>query len=254
MKQSVLKQFPAKSLALSTGKSLLFYFGDLSLCVSHHNYEWRTEYSYCKPVVGSAIGQYGKLIMERYAINAPGARISLAPRLADRAIVSRPLAPITLLPNSETTVYVGTPLWLDLKIDDILIKELSCVILSDTWFGRDTLQGELCYSTSTRARLDAKQLVRDSHKAITPIVISNQGIKSITLERINVPVPFLSLYQEKDGQFTTSTLAIVLEHNVIDAKLEIKPPLQADSLKKVADSSKPIKKAFVYRTLDLLFA
>ncbi len=184
-----------------------------------------------------------------------GNPLTLEPHLADRAVVSRPLAPTELPPRHSTTLLVSTPLWVRLRSGESQLAELPTARLSDTWFGPNTRHGELCYAAHTRARLRLENSADSPFRALTPVTITNNGGDNLKLDRINVPVTHLSLYC--DGQrFWTSAIAINRERNLISANVQIDEhaPALCPDARKVAEPRRPLRGGVLERAVDLLFA
>lgn len=188
----------------------------------------------------------------RFLLSDSADSIRITPQLADRAVVARPMMPTELLPKQRTTLFISTVLWARISVDELTLAEFATVRLSDTWFGANTRRGELCYASQTRALLNLDNVQYSPFRAITPITIDNQGEDNVRLDRINVPVPHLTLYC--DGQrFWTSALRVLRETNLANANLHIdnKPPYQSVQ---IAAPRRPIRGGVFERAVDLLFA
>ena len=188
----------------------------------------------------------------RFLLSDSERQIQITPQLADRAVVARPMMPTELLPKERATLFISTVLWARVAVDKQTLAELPTVRLSDTWFGANTRHGELCYASQTRALLKLDTVQHTPFRAITPITIDNQGEDNVRLERINVPVPHLTLYCDGE-RFWTSALSVLRETNLATANLRIdsKPPHNADL---VAPPRRPIRGGVFDRAVDLLFA
>ena len=78
----------------------------------------------------------------RHILGDTSGCLTITPRLADRPIISRPLTPFNLGAGEKITLYVGSPLWLDLAIgtpQSKSLKEIAIQRPSDTWFRRYTV-------------------------------------------------------------------------------------------------------------------
>lgn len=182
--------------------------------------------------------------------------VTVVPRLADRAVVSRPFVSTGLLPRESTTLMVSTPLWAEVRVGDRMLIQLPTSRLSDTWFGADTRSGELCYATQTRARLNLGAVdKRAAFRAITAVTVINRGDDNLSLDRINVPVPHLTLFC--DGRrFWTSPLTITRERDLTTAKITIegKPPQTDGAVERIAEPRTPVRGGVLNKAIDLLFA
>ena len=153
--------------------------------------------------------------------------VVFVPRLADRSITTRPKEPLVIPARYETSVYVGSPLWLAIELEGgSSLMEMPCWRPSDTWFGSVGGDGELCYATRSRCRLDPDDLEPVPHRAYTRVRIDNRAGTPLVLERMKLPVRFLSLHRSPDARLWTDD--VVLERSDDDplAPLELRrqPP------------------------------
>ncbi|WP_339669551.1 hypothetical protein [Dasania marina] len=136
----------------------------------------------------------------RHLQTATEENIRAMPALADRSIVTRPNVPLRLLGGEKTTIYVSTPLWfkaMTLPNESVLL-DVPFWRPSDSWFGSTTREGEICYAKYTDARMQLELLEQRPHRAVTPVFIHNKQKNSLLIERLNVPVPLLSLYHHSE--------------------------------------------------------
>ncbi|MFT6435663.1 MAG: hypothetical protein ACJAVI_003718 [Candidatus Azotimanducaceae bacterium] len=120
----------------------------------------------------------------------------LSPATADRNVVVRPAQTISI-PNGQTVhLYIGTPVWFvgTHTSSQRKLFGLSSGILSDTWFGPATYTGEICYANESQARLPLDRLSLRRDRLVTPVTIENRGGDTLALERLNLPVPFLTIF------------------------------------------------------------
>ena len=150
-----------------------------------------------------------KALLQRYIYNQTQQQIHLKPCLADRSVVIKPITPLFLSSNQQTTLFVSTPLWLNIfSDDDNLLLDIPFVRPTDTWFGATPIRGEICYATKVFGRLALEQLPIRAFRAVTPIHIVNHHTKAIQIERINIPAPLLPLYAAQDGRLWTPTIEV----------------------------------------------
>ena len=169
--------------------------------------------------------------LTRYVFRNPCRSLKITPLLADRPVISRPRIPFNLSAGEEITLYVSSPLWIELSAGNNAKKlgELSIQRPSDTWFGPSTLQGELCYATTTHCRINLVEIPERRYRAITPVIIRNNADTTLSLERLNLPSPQLSIYTSDDGRLWTSTVKLTREKDGDMAALRVihKPPKEA---------------------------
>lgn len=151
--------------------------------------------------------------LRRYVFRQTSAELKLLPRLADRSVVIRPVMPLFVPPGQDITFYVSTPIWLSCHVEgqDTPLLDIPVVRPADTWFGPDTVKGEICYATQVTGRLELNQLTPRAFRAVTPVQISNLGNDLMPVERINLPVPFLPVYAAESGRLWTPTLHVTAE-------------------------------------------
>lgn len=211
-----------------TDQALCVEIGDLSLLINRQPHEWRLHYEWRRKGEGGAFScrfevtcESGQNNLERIVMESMPDTVTLLPMLADRPIVVRPYAPLTIPGNNSVTLYVGTPLWLGVDFSGQARKELPVQLLSDTWMGSLTGRGELCYGSHTHARLDMALLPKLPYRVSTPVTIRNKGRDSMKLERLSIPAAHLSLYLNDEGLLVTEPLSIVMEAETHQGIVEI---------------------------------
>lgn len=165
-----------------------------------------------------------RLPRHRVVFRETGSNLHIAPRLADRPVVSRPSLPFSVPPGEQATLYLSSPLWAHLQVHDPLVSlhEVALQRPSDTWFGPTTGgDGEFCYASRTQGRLALADVPRRLHRAITPVVVCNNAASAFTLERVNLPVTYLSLYQGARGFLWTQAVTMRREEDEASASIEI---------------------------------
>lgn len=160
---------------------------------------------------------------ERYVLHKDDQEITLLPSLADRPVVARPATPFIVPANEYGVIFVSTPIWVTLYTtrENICLAEIPVIRLSDTWFGENTREGQICYDSRTSARMDTEDLPLYSHRAVTPVKIVNDSETHLLLERINLPIPYLHLYHTSDGFFCTQQIVMTREADEVTVTLEI---------------------------------
>ena len=154
----------------------------------------------------------------------------ISPSLADRSIVARPASKLNIPSGEEIELYVSTPLWFTVKpkSKSAAIADIPFWRPSDSWFGPTTMEGELCYAKYTDAKVSLSKLEIRHHRAVTPVLIKNEHDEMLTIERINLPAPFLTLYADKQQQFWSDKIEITHHSDTQKAGLRLRnhPPEQ----------------------------
>lgn len=249
---------PNEDITLEVGDCMRLQFGQLMMEIERQHFEWTISHFYWQQPVGKDYRVYGEVTHLRYVLNDTDNHINISPRLADRPVVSRPHSPINLMHRGHIRVYVSTPLSLQVSIAGQQLLELPSVRLSDTWFGERTGPGELCYADSTRARLNAHDLKAGSYKVSTPIDIRNMSGKALRVDRINVPLPLLSLYRStaNPDAYSSAALTVTLGDGPADTEIEIEDfetgkVAGKESFTLITAARKPHRKQLLHRALNL---
>lgn len=188
------------------------------------------------PKDAGAVAERGNV--QRFVSRKPRGVITITPRVADRPVVARPETSFQLLPGARSELYVSTPVWLEVEIGEPpqTILDEPVWRLSDTWFGAVTGPGELCYAISTTARLRLENLPVLPHRVITKVRLENRADESVSLERLSLPAPHLSLYVDAEGHLWTQAVYVKLEARDTLAEVDMGkgPPDEAVKPKRVA--------------------
>ena len=211
---------------------------------------WRFAYS------DSGLREEGWAEIARFVSQSTKEQLMVRPALADRSVVSRPFTPFTVPADEEATIYVGTPLWFTLWTGsrEESLFEIPIRRPSDTWFGPSTLEGELCYASRTYGRLNRENITFSPRWALTQLHIVNQSEASLLVERINLPVPYLSLYAGTDGVLWTEAVKMAEKRNTSLAEFDIEdgPPQVASGAQLVAPPRKHPQKGMLVRAFSVL--
>jgi hypothetical protein len=195
--------------------------------------------------------------LDRFAVSSSGTTLSVTPLLADRPVVIRPETPLYVPSGEDVTLYVSTPLWLKLAAEDpaLQLAERPVQRPSDTWFGPSTLVGELCYASRTSGRLRLSELPQRPHRAVTPVRIRNLAKDALLLQRVKVPVQYLTLYQSQTGGLWTQTATLVREQDGDLAALQLgrRAPGEATAAKQVSPPRQQAEAHLALRAFSRLF-
>ncbi|HKI73693.1 MAG TPA: hypothetical protein VJ998_03575 [Pseudomonadales bacterium] len=187
----------------------------LWLLMTSAAHEFSISYCYGEPKNPPWL-QFTALTEMRFPITGP---ITATSRLSDRPVVARPNQPIHLPSGEHITLFVGTTLWLELTRGRDLLLDLPLARLSDTWFGPNTREGEVCYACPTHARLSMEGIAANPYKAITPVEIRNQADSPLVMDQFNLPVPYLALYRDDDRHWTSK---VTITRTSADSRGEVK--------------------------------
>jgi len=245
----------------------LWRIGPLTFWIERTDDEWRVAtrsgddpwvdaFSVECPIAGAAEGPPDDVAWHRFGFRNVPTAVVVAPRVADRAVVSRPEMPVTLPPGQSGRYYVGSPAWVDVRPEgaDQPILDAPTWRPSDTWFGT-TQEGSLSYSTRTRLRRDLSKLPRLRQRIITPVQIENEAADSLVLERLSLPITHLSVFEAEDGYLWTEPVRLRRESSEETGAVEIGggPPTEARGAPRLSGPRDKHDDVFVSRLFGTLF-
>jgi len=168
-----------------------------------------------------------------------GEKLEVVPALADRSVVARPEVPIHVLGGDELRLFVGTPVWMQIKTPEPrgeLLLEIPVLRPNDTWFGPTTRRGELCYAVKTMARLNLENVRILPQRAITEVLLRNEAADPLPIERISLPVPNLDLYCDAAGHLWTGSVTVIRREGAtpVEVRLDRQAPVTVAEPESVA--------------------
>ena len=192
----------------------------------------------------------------RYVSQSTTGQLTIQPALADRSVVTRPIRPFIVAAEEIATIFISTPLWFRVETGSPpqMLFEVAVRRPSDTWFGPSTLEGETCYAIRTHGRLNLQNLASSPYRAVTEVHIHNSSSTPLTVERLNLPVPYLSLYRTPDDLLLTETVTVVQERGASLAEFNIDKglPSHAAGATLVAPPRKDAEKGMLIRAFSAL--
>ena len=254
---------------LDQGQTGQWEIGPLKLAIQHQANEWQLTYEQIEvtdpetvewkfsPTAPDISGLSYKNT-ERYITRQLGNSLRVMPILANRSIITRPLTPLYVPAGEKTTIFVSSPLWVRIEVGDsplVKLQEIPILRPSDTWFGPSTMEGELCYASRTYARLHLENIPTRAHRAITQIVINNKSDTQLLVERLNLPVPYLALFETSDGVLWTEAVTMTRTRDSALAGFDVgkRPPKEAKGAKLVSEPREKPGQNMVIRAFGVLF-
>ncbi len=214
--------------------------GPLALWVGRNEHDWQIAYARNEdpfrdeshvevPVDLRSVPVPTDAVQHRLAYAHTPGMLELLPMLADRAVVARPESGFSIPPLERVSVFVSSAIWIRLSCGQkkTRLLEVPTWRPSDTWFGNNQ-SGFLCYATRTAMRLEIDELPLRPHRAVTPIVIDNQGQDALNIERISLPIPNLSVFVAPAGALWTERLHLTRKEDAELAQVHIErhsPPI-----------------------------
>ncbi len=182
-------------------QSRFFKIGSIVLCMDRYHQEWRI----------TTRLEDSKNPLKSFAAKTSN-QISLKPVLPDRPLLSTLDQPFYIAADDSFIFYLHVPVWISIEVGQpsILLDEMVTENLADTWSGRNTLEGELCYAARTQAfvQVDAQLAQEEAGKthAVVPISIVNRSKRTLLLDALKIPLPLLSVYSDATQSLWTDQL------------------------------------------------
>lgn len=199
-------------------------------------------------------------VVGRYALSKAPRTLRLMPRVADRSVVVRPDIPLYLPPSEETVIYVSTSVWIQVEAVEgdgsrvVPLNEMPGYRPSDSFFGSNTREGDVCYASRSLARLRMEDVVQRPHRVLTPVTVRNKGEDALLIERISVPLPLLTLYASANQQLWTQPLTMERGKEGKEGALKLEEMQLPESMqvKKLSEPRETPDKQGLFRALDRL--
>ena len=242
--------------------------GPLSLCIQRLEGEWRISRSTSGDATATDLEvevpcECPELLDEeevsRFGVSGANETLLLRPALADRDVVSSPQLPFYIPAGESVTIYVSHPLWVQVLMgkEETVLDEFAIHQPPDTWFGPDTQTGKLCYAARSFCELRRAAVHDRPHRATTALLVKNRAATELYLERIKLPVPYLSLYADPDSA-NLWTEDVVLEgfedHALAPLQVRKGAPAAIARWTKVADARHVTHGNIMVRAFGSLFA
>lgn len=253
------------SFALNEGEQRVLRCADL--CLQLHSlpnqwwlgYEWQHEVNQFEPVLEAGSAEPQECENEqRFVFADLPEGVTIQPALADRPVVCRPVVSVSLLPFQEVTLFVCLPLWVKLHTgtDDCTLLDIPTVRVCDSWFGPNTREGVISYASQVTEQLDVKPIANNKARAAIEVRIQNQSEQMLTLDKISVPAPNLSLYADERGQFWTPRITLVRRGNedaILSVDEVISGGLNQADLSLVCAAREDIGRSKITKAISALF-
>jgi hypothetical protein len=178
--------------------SRFFKVGNIVICLDRYSRQWHiTTY------------REGEKPFKNFAAQAAN-HIALRPTMPERALLSPLERPFYISPGEVVLLYISAPIWICLQAGTppILLDEIPTETLLDTWFGKNTQEGELCYATATYCSTELDDLPRDTTRIISLVSIENHSKTTLLLQELKIPVPYLSIFSDPQNCLWTEQLNV----------------------------------------------
>ncbi len=250
--------------SLPQGRIGRWSVGPLDIWLEHTPAEWRLGLDRPRDAADSTLdiqvptdAEWPESLSERlrFAGATGDTQPELRIALADRPMVSRPENPFYVPAQGRVTLFLSSPAWVQFYLGDARAHEFPVYVPSDTWFGPNTVEGELCYATRTQARLALEDVPERPHRVVTPLTIHNKALDALFLERVNLPVPRLPVYADRHNRLWTPAVRMEREEDqdMAAMKIDAGPPAEAEGAERIAEPREVGGRHVMVRAFSALF-
>jgi len=199
-------------------QTLRWQIGPKILCITRDHKEWKVAsveaqdpLDNCLVVAETTKEPDGDDIdVWRFAVRSESNAVRLVPALPDRPLIVKMTKTFLIPTMEEAILFVSIPLWLRIYVGEGSAELMDSAIVrpSDTWFGPNTMKGDLCYASQTNARLHIENLHLRPHRAIASVRIRNNSVLKLHIDKLKIPVNNLSLFASEKGHLWTEALTL----------------------------------------------
>lgn len=258
-----LKVFQTQ-LNMQDGQSFHLRFGPLDLYIEQITTELRVRSMTSNDWMDSSFhyqfpftGMFPRNLLseKRFAYSSKAPSLRVSPCLGEKPFVVKPDTTFMILPGERAKIYLSTPM--NVRLYDVdssqVIDEIPVLDRVQTWFGETPTSGQLCFFTRIHAALIEENLPFRPHRAMTQLFIENSTDQPLPIERLKIPVNYLTLYQESRGLFVSSSLSIRIDRNENLKDLKIFPPTDSNAaLVTIQEPRDNIPKALFKSTTEIM--
>lgn len=179
--------------------------GNIIVCIDNYNHEWQLDIYRESNLTQTKTKTLGTQLSTN--------EINLKPALPDRTLHAKLLSPLVIPPDGSITLYLSTPIWIRIEIGakPIALDEIPTHILADTWWGKNTVEGELCYAANPMPSLRSDDLPQDPTHVMSMMFMHNQSRDRIFLQDIRLPLPFLSIFCDERNHLWTEQVNVIFD-------------------------------------------
>jgi hypothetical protein len=196
----------------------------------------------------------GEVISSRFIIPQSD-HIFIVPGLPELPVVIKPVNGLSILPGQVFHTFIEVPLVFQLHCgtlkSKLLLQEISSQELSRSWFG-DPDNGEIAYYLESAMATSVDSLSKDYFCIHCPVTINNKTNQILSLERMILRVPYLTIYKSHERLYTNRTKIIyrgqdqISQINILKTPPDVHEQLTVASLPRMAMDSGVLHKSFYF--------
>lgn len=191
----------------------------------------------------------------RWANKTVPDKIQILPVFPDLPLIVNSEFKLRISPDTKIQIFTRIPVWIRISVakNDYQLIELPTIKLSRTWFG-STVEGELCYHATTKARRDLSHVDKKPYLVSCPILISNKSDDELDFENFCFRVERMSMYKDQEELWADETQIIYhgTDHNS-DVIMTGKLPEGIEKKQLLSKPRKQIQKSLATRTFKRIF-
>lgn len=197
------------------------------------------------------------IVWNRFGFRQTSDKLQVSPVLAPRALVVSPDTTFVLPQKEEAALHISTPVWVRFELGQPVSQVFEQVTFrpSDTWFGPSTMEGEFCFASRTRARLDLHSLDSLPHRVFSAFIIRNRAKSELKIDRLKLPMPNLSVFAAGSGRLWTEAVTLHRREDGDFAELQVGkgPPKEVQSPQLLSGPRSKPEKGLLIRSFGGLF-
>jgi hypothetical protein len=179
----------------------------------------------------------------------------IEPGLPELPVVIKPVSELSILPGQVFHAFIEVPLVFQLLCGTLkskmLLQEFSSQELSRSWFG-DPDSGEIAYFLESPMATSLESCSTKYSCIHCPVTISNNTNQILTLERMILRVPYLTIYKGQERLYTNRTKISyrgqdqISQINILKTPPDVQEELTLTSLPRMAIDSGVLHKSFYF--------
>lgn len=179
-----------------------------------------------------------EVLSERFVLRETSSELSIAPATPDRAVVVRTKEPLFVPPGEEARLFLAVPLWIRVLTGPrrTVLVDRPVHLPRETWFGPSTREGEIAFASRVSPRLRHEDPWFGPFQATTALLVRNRARSAFEANRLKVPAPHLSLFEDLQGRLWTESLTLTHElEQMVSIEIAERAPAEAAPAKVQAE-------------------
>lgn len=192
--------------SIEVGQSKFWKIGKVTVCLDRFLNSWHINYY--------ELEQFERNTSKTFTFKTQK-EVIFKPILACKPVVSKLESPLYIPPGENITIYLSSPVWIQVETGkpSFVLAEIPSEQIKETWFGINNHIGDFCFAATSKSMTNIEDVNFSPDKTITPVYLCNKSSNVICLEQICVPVPYLSVFLDDNGNLWTEQINLVYRNN-----------------------------------------